>query len=424
MPSNERTYFPALRGRMGDWAYYSVLMTLEELADRVTYAHQIRENNMLSDLIQRELKTGRAKEIADYLLQNDERFFSSIVVAVYKGDPVWHEFDISPARKDVNIDQLSTTALYSTGYLSLTSNKDETLFALDGQHRLGGIKLALRENPSLSEEEISVIFVAHHETEHGRRRTRNLFTTLNKTAKPVKKNEIIALDEMDVIAICTRHVVETHKYFNAGQVDTLKKQANLHANNRDKFTTIINIYDTLEVAIPSVMERMKREERQALRYFRPAEERVDELRAKAEKFYEELVDRFAPLREYFMANGEERRREVLKKYRSRREAHILFRPIGIKIVAEILRELRERKSLEEAFDTVAKIPVNMNEEPYRDTIWDTNNGTINNKAYATIRDVLLYMLGAYPRNRRGQLRERYAKMLEAEKAELPNRIQE
>ena len=44
-------------------------------------------------------------------------------------------------------------------------------------------------------------------------RTRRLFTTLNRYAKPVKKSEIIALDEDDIIAIITRELVEKYPLF-------------------------------------------------------------------------------------------------------------------------------------------------------------------------------------------------------------------
>ena len=49
----------------------------------------------------------------------------------------------------------------------------------------------------LGDDEVSVIFVSHRDDAAGMRRTRALFTTLNKTAKPVNKSEIIALDESD-----------------------------------------------------------------------------------------------------------------------------------------------------------------------------------------------------------------------------------
>ena len=47
---------PALRGIMGNRAYYSCLMTLRELATRVNYAKEIHANESLSDMIQKALE--------------------------------------------------------------------------------------------------------------------------------------------------------------------------------------------------------------------------------------------------------------------------------------------------------------------------------------------------------------------------------
>jgi len=90
----ERRFIPALRGRFGDWAFYSTLMRLSDVADRIDFAQQIHESRALSELIQRELKEGRAQEIARYLRANEDRFFNSLVVAIYGGSPGWHELDV------------------------------------------------------------------------------------------------------------------------------------------------------------------------------------------------------------------------------------------------------------------------------------------------------------------------------------------
>ena len=89
----------------------------------------------------------------------------------------------------------------------------QTLFAIDGQHRVEGIKQALEDNSELGREEVSVIFVAHRNDSDGMERTRRLFTTLNRYAKPVSKSEIVALDEDDIVAITTRELVEKHPLF-------------------------------------------------------------------------------------------------------------------------------------------------------------------------------------------------------------------
>ena len=69
----------------------------------------------------------------------------------------------------------------------MTLRGDEKLFALDGQHRLAGINRAIRDGMSGSDDEVSVIFLGHKNTDDGLKATRRLFTTLNKTARPVSR---------------------------------------------------------------------------------------------------------------------------------------------------------------------------------------------------------------------------------------------
>src|SRR5271166_2912291 len=127
-----RRYLPALRGLFGDWAYYSCLMSLQELAERVSFAEEIHKSKALSDMFQRQLKEGRSSEIAQYLKTNPERFFNSLVVAVYGGDPAWHQLDeIKPQGGDIDPRDVSEGAVASIGFLSFTG--EEKLFALDGR---------------------------------------------------------------------------------------------------------------------------------------------------------------------------------------------------------------------------------------------------------------------------------------------------
>ncbi|MBX9596018.1 MAG: DGQHR domain-containing protein [Roseomonas sp.] len=403
-----REYLPALRGRFGDWAFYSVLMTFRQVVDRVRYAteiHPVPGSKKLSALIQRELKEGRSSEIATYLRSNSDRFFNSLVIAVYAGDPAWHAFDVKPKTLDVREEDLSDTALYSVGYLSFSG--EEELYALDGQHRVAGIRQALKLDKSLAEEEVSVLVVAHHNDEAGLRRTRKLFTTLNRTAKPVQKSEIIALDESDVMAISTRYLVESHPYFSGNQVDVLKKQANLYQNNTTSFTTIINLYDTLHIVFSRIKDKLSHEERERLRYVRPSDEKVDEYNRFAASYYETLANAFPDLLEYFQSKKPE---EVLKKNRSNSNSHILFRPIGLKIFAEVVAELREKHSFSEAVNLVKLLPTKMQQPPYADVIWNRHTKTIVNKRAPLCRDLLLYMLGFY--SNKEILHQRYAEAQE------------
>lgn len=157
----EEIILPALRGIMGDWVYYSCLMDLRDLNSRVSYAKEIHKNEALSEMIQRGLEKGRGAQIAEYLRKQPERFFNSLVVATYGGEPNWHALqDVRGKTKSNELRNLNKETVASVGFLTLRG--DENLFALDGQHRLAGIKKAVEDMQEIdSHDEVSVIIVAH-----------------------------------------------------------------------------------------------------------------------------------------------------------------------------------------------------------------------------------------------------------------------
>ena len=85
-------------------------------------------------------------------------FFNSLVIAVYGGEPNWHALvNVRNRRIDSLLENLDPETVESVGFLTLRG--DENLFALDGQHRLAGIKAVVSEGyaPAM-EDEVSVIF--------------------------------------------------------------------------------------------------------------------------------------------------------------------------------------------------------------------------------------------------------------------------
>ena len=82
----------------------------------------------------------RRKEIATYLINEQERFFSGIVLGLYLGEPKWYEIEVA----DNNLfgtPGLDPRFRQALGILELGG--EERLYAIDGQHRVAGIKEAL-----------------------------------------------------------------------------------------------------------------------------------------------------------------------------------------------------------------------------------------------------------------------------------------
>lgn len=409
---------PALRGVMGDWVYYSCLMDLGELSARVNYAEEIHKNDALSDMIQRHLKRGRAAQIAKYLKQQPERFFNSLVIATYGGQPNWHALsDVRSRTTRGELQNLDDDTIASVGFLTLTGQ--ENLFALDGQHRLAGIKKAVKDGLGDDPfDDISVIFVGHKETRRGLERTRRLFTTLNKTAKPVSKGEIIALDEDDVMAICVRRLVEETGLFSGDRIAFVASN-NMPTQNTTALTTIANLYDVLTILFTTAQSDLKKQKAE-LQRVRPDDETLEKYFKFAESYFIELRKNFKALDEFFSA---EKTAPIVTKYRGSHGGHVLFRPIGLEIMTRVVARFSKEMSMTQAAKLAAKLPSDLNEEPYEWLMWDPNKRIMLNGHKVTIREVLLYMVGMNARNYpKSTLLERYRRETGDEAAKLPEKI--
>lgn len=141
---SKKLVIPCLRGKMGTWDTYTCLMQLKDISDLINFATDLHTSEKLSQMIQRNLEDERAVEIGEYLLSNQDHFFNSLVVAIYDGDPQWHDFArIDPNTEEAEPLEMPDYARECLGFLSLT--KEEKMFALDGQHRLSGIKKAVQK---------------------------------------------------------------------------------------------------------------------------------------------------------------------------------------------------------------------------------------------------------------------------------------
>ncbi len=202
--AENRTFIPAFRAHVGDWDYYSCLMTYGEVARQVGFAYELGGNIDLTTMLQRGLSR-RTHDIKIYLLESDHRFLGSLVVAAWGGTPIF---------KDLKIEDPPDIGSVDANFGALVFDGSQQYFALDGQHRLRAIKDAIRKDPGLAREEISVLIVTHFDTPEGQERTRRLFTNINRNARPTAGAENIALDEDDGFAIIARDLITTHPFLS------------------------------------------------------------------------------------------------------------------------------------------------------------------------------------------------------------------
>lgn len=416
---NPKLFLPSLQGAFGNWTYYVALIDLSELVTRVTYARELQSNPRLSELIQRRLdEDQRGKDIADYLIKTDDRFFNSLVVGVLGGAPSWHPFALGTTRDTHDLGDVVERDQDLVGYLELRG--DERLFALDGQHRLAGIKQALQEDPKLGKEKIAVIFVPHQPSSEGLRRTRGLFISLNKRAVPVKKRDIIALDEVDLPAIITRQLLDDHPSFSNGQVD-LESFTNSLPATSPYWTTIGNFYDLNAAILEGVIEEVDAVELQSAKRNRLPEDRIAFYSAQIADVYRRISALDPALAEVF-ANRDIA--GICRAAKSAETPHLLFRPVGLKLLLAVATEYRKSLSLDETFRQLPRVPALLTLRPFSDTIWNEERGRMNLRGESMAKRLLLYMLSLQPSTEK--LRQAYADWLGVERGSvrLPNRLPE
>ena len=135
---------PAIRGHIGNWIYYATFLRMEQIVDvHITYG--IYSSNVLKEMIQKEVSK-RAISFTDYLLNQAQPFFNSLVIGVQGGSPDWYELEID-TNPYFDEDVLPQDLNGILGILRLDGT--QILFAIDGQHRVQGIKQALKTNDEL-----------------------------------------------------------------------------------------------------------------------------------------------------------------------------------------------------------------------------------------------------------------------------------
>lgn len=356
-----RLILPAMRLRMGDWVYYMAYMKIQDIEARVRVAKEIHKSTRLNDMIQHQLSK-RAKDIADYLVNQPQRLFNAFVIGVYGGEPDWYELDVRD-RPDLGIGEEELNALNGViGFLALSGA--EKLFAIDGQHRVEGIRVACKQSDSIGREEVAAIFVNHAATEEGLSRTRRLFTTLNRYAKPLNKMEAIALDEDDCVAIETRRLLNEHPLFKE-RVSTTRSKS-LPVNDRGSITSVIALYDALNVYYSDRSARAWN----LYKRMRPVSSELERWRARSEQLWHHVSEAIEAVPAYMEDHGQ----TAASQFRHAAGGHLFFRPIGFEIIVKSIKALEdEGLQTQEAAARIGRLPLELDGRPWRGLLWDSQN---------------------------------------------------
>ncbi len=350
--------YPAMKGKMGSWEYFIVRMSMREIADNIKFAADIYDDRTLDEAIQRVLNESRVKkEIVTYLINQPDRFFSSIVVAALRGNPKWYPVTI---EDDERFDLLKGDPRFSKTFGVLSFDGSQDYFALDGQHRLASIKALVDPKNEISpdapegfrDEEVSVIVVVPSENEPEDQfmtRYRRLFGNLNRYAKPTDRVTNIIMDEDDTFAILTRRLITEHSFFHYSgkQTESIRVKTTKGKNLRPQdpyFTSLETLYEINKTLLSSQYRRnhgwnreQEKDPNQFIR-FRPEEEQLEGLFLELNLYWEALIDALPVLIE----NPNEMRNHSAQPDDDTQD-NFLFWPVGQEVLAEIARNLMDQR---------------------------------------------------------------------------------
>ena len=403
---------PVIRAAMGGREYYIGKMTFQELAAKVQFYEDLNSSAKLDELLQRGLSQ-RAADMTEYLLRQKERFYGAIIVAAWGGRPAY-----VPVKME---DHPLLDDDFEYGLLKFDGRQE--YFALDGQHRLKSIKEAIQLDRELRAEEVSVVILTHDRTEEGNVKTRRLFHTLNRYAKPTTTGENIALDEDNIVSIVTRMLLKNIELLQADNLELVRK--NLTKTQTDKFTSLAALYDFNY----AVLDRVYGLDRNYLT-FRPDASHVDNAYQVISSLWLALVDKDLVLQD--VESGRSTAGAARGPDDDPGSGHVLLRPIGLRIygsviahaVGEIVEEVSRGADIDprvwgKVLTRVDPLPLRLGKLPWKGTI--LRSGKIQTGGRAIALKLALYMLRLGDQDEES-LRDEYRGYLEDRGARLPGRL--
>lgn len=352
----EATKIPAIRGKIGNTVFYCTTLTFKQISTMVKKVDgELHTASSLKEQIQRSLTDNYIK-IKEYILNREDRFFDSLVLAIYDGDPMWKEVRF----------EIDDESYYNVGLLELTGQ--EKIFPVDGQHRVEGIRTAVLENEELGKETVSVMLIGHQNTPEGMEKSRRIFSTLNRYVKPVRLGDIIALDEDDTVAIVTRDLLEDYPLFIG---DRIKASNNKSIPQTDKkaFTSLMTLYECHLALFRSYIcqkenrNYSKSQISEKLKY-RPSDEILTEYNQYLVDFWNCMISNFLEFRNYIDDNSVNPADELRS---TENGGNLFFRPIGLLPFVEAVARIIH--STQMSYGDIISQYANLNRNVHSD-LWD------------------------------------------------------
>lgn len=347
--------FPAIQGQLGSWKFYSTKMSAASLASQVKFASEVYDSKALDMWIQRKLNEARATgQIANYLANHEDHFFNSIVVAALEGNPKWYQVNIQETPEFAIIAD-DPAMIGSFGVLKFDGS--EKYYALDGQHRLKAIQHLINgegeqtKPPGFETEEFSVMIIVPNAEDNKQeflKKYRRLFSHLNRHAKPMDKATIIIMEEDDAFAICTRRLIQEHEYFSWIEDHSTRVRCSGGESVKPDevyFTSIIALYEiTIDLLTTHTRSNNAAWGQRGKNYKEscPSDDILDDLYEELVIYWNAILDEFPDLRK----PADQMRNSIGEEVKIGDEIKtnsLLFRPIGQKMLGQVMRERLDKK---------------------------------------------------------------------------------
>ncbi len=373
---------PAIKGKIGETVYYIANLTFQQINQLVKRVDsELHTSTSLKEEIQRSLSDNYIK-IKQYILTRQDHFFNSLVLAVYDGLPVWTEIRY----------ELEDEWYHNVGVLHF--NGEEKIFPVDGQHRVEGIKAALKDRPHIANETISVILIGHNNTPEGMEKSRRIFSTLNRYAKPVRLGDIIALDEDDVVAITTRQLLETYPLFTGDRIKSSNSKS-IPASDKKCFTTLMTLYDChLELfKYYKFGGNISNGKLKDYLRVRPDDETISGFYDFLNEFWNAFKSCFVEIERYIADTS----LNAAEQYRDTENGgNIFFRPISlypfISAITTISSRLPER-NITEVMTQFRNIDRTVSSEPWNKVIWNPLTHKMVMRNQSLVKYLFIHMYG-------------------------------
>lgn len=225
--STVKVRFPALKATIGKRSYFVTTMALSEVPRFFKFNDWEQADPSLR--AQRILNTSRVPEMAKYILDNEDGYIFSSITASYNR-PV----TFVPSMDDERVGTIEMDL------------EDMEFIINDGQHRAAAIAAAVKENPEIGKERISVLLFPTEDLD----RLQQMFSDLNRFAHKTSKSLDILYDHRDHLSTLTMEMAEQVPVFK-GMIDKEKTSLPLRS---PKLLTLSSLYDATNELLGSKID--------------------------------------------------------------------------------------------------------------------------------------------------------------------------